>query len=192
MTPRSKSFLLGFLAAVLLALLIAALVIVTGGYNVAATERHTAIGEWALDAAFTNSVRSEASGIAAPEFTPAMVAAGAPEYKAMCAHCHGGVGEERAGWAEGMRPEPPALVDAANAWSAAEVYWLVKHGARMTGMPAFGPTHDDATLWNIAAFVKALPEMPEAQYAAYPSEHEMGGEAEGGHSHAPGTPAHED
>ena len=121
----------------------------------------------------------------------AMVDAGAPEYKAMCAHCHGGVGEARAYWAEGMRPHPPALAEVADQWSAAEVFWLVKHGAKMTGMPAFGPTHDDATVWNIAAFVKALPAMPQAQYAAYSSEH-GGGQAEGDHTHAPGTPEHDD
>ena len=192
MTKSWKSFVLGALATVVVALLIALLVILTGGYNVAATERHTAIGEWALDSNFTNSVQGQASEIAAPALTPAMVDAGAPEYKAMCAHCHGGVGEGRAGWAEGMRPKPPALAGAADEWSAAEVFWLVKHGARMTGMPAFGPTHDDATIWNIAAFVKALPEMPEAQYAAYSSEHRGEEEGEGGHAHAPGTPPHAD
>ena len=187
-----KGFLLGMLASPLLALLIAILVIRAGGYNVAATEPHTAVGEWALETSFTRSVRRAASDIAAPELSRAMIDAGAPEYKAMCAHCHGGVGERRAQWAEGMRPKPPELASAADEWSAAEVFWLVKHGAKMTGMPAFGPTHDDATIWNIAAFVKALPEMPEAQYAAYPSEHGGGEESAGGHSHAEGTPSHAD
>lgn len=192
MTVNWKSFLLGALAAVLLALLIALLVILTGGYNVAATERHTAIGEWVLDTNFTNSVQGQASEIAVPELTPAMVDAGAPEYKAMCAHCHGGVGEGRAEWAEGMRPKPPALAEAADQWSAAEVFWLVKHGAKMTGMPAFGPTHDDATIWNIAAFVNALPQMSAQDYAAYPSEHGSGDGGGSGHSHEPGTPEHAD
>lgn len=188
MTVSWKSFLLGALAAVLLALLIALLVVLSGAYNVAATDRHNPIAAWALDTNFTNSVQGHGSDIAAPELTPAMVEAGAGEYKAMCAHCHGGVGEARAGWAEGMRPKPPALAEAADQWSAAEVFWLVKHGAKMTGMPAFGPTHDDATVWNIAAFVKALPQMTASQYAAYEAGH---GEGEGGHEHVEGTPPHE-
>lgn len=192
MTMNWKSVLLGMLAAVVLALLIALLAISTGRYNIAATEPHTSIGEWALETSFIRSVRREASDIATPELTRAMVDAGAPEYKAMCAHCHGGVREGRAQWTDGMRPEPPELVRVANEWSAAEVFWLVKHGAKMTGMPAFGPTHDDATIWNIAAFVKALPEMPEAQYAAYRSEHGGGEEGESGHTHAEDAPPHSD
>ena len=183
-----KSFFIGALAAVLLALLIALLVVLTGGYNVAATERHNPIAGWALDTTFRNSVQGHGDGIAAPEFTPAMVAAGAGEYKAMCAHCHGGVGETRAEWAEGMRPKPPALAGAADEWTGAEVFWLVKHGAKMTGMPAFGPTHDDRALWNITAFVKAMPAMPAEKYAAYSAEHGEQGAA--GHSHEPDAPAH--
>ena len=100
--------------------------ILTGGYNVAAIKRHNPIAAWALDTTFRNSVQGRGSDIAAPELTPAMVAAGAGEYKAMCAHCHGGVRESRADWAEGMRPKPPALAGAADQWSASEVFWLAK------------------------------------------------------------------
>ncbi len=191
MSVRWGSFALGALTLFLLAILIALLVILSGGYNVAATERHNPVAAWALDTAFVNSVQGHGDAVAAPELTQAMVDAGAPEYKSMCEHCHGGVGASRAEWAEGMRPKPPALAHAAERWSASEVFWLVNHGAKMTGMPAFGSSHDDRTLWNIAAFVKALPQMPQAQYAAYPSEH-GGGSETGGHSHPQGTAPHED
>ena len=185
----------------LLIVLIGLLVVLTGGYNVAATDRHNPIIGWALTTTMTNSVQGRAGDAgAAPEFTPAMIDAGAGEYKAMCAHCHGGIREARAEWAETMRPKPPALAHAGAEWSPQEVFWLVKHGVKMSGMPAFGPTHDDEALWNIAAFVKAMPEMPAAQYAAYEAEH--GGEdhehgdgeeaAAAGHAHAEGTPPHED
>lgn len=45
------------------------------------------------------------------------------------------------------------------------MFWLVKHGVRMSGMPAFGETHEDAELWNIAAFVKQLAGMTAREYA---------------------------
>src|SRR3546814_5645724 len=66
----------------------------------------------------------------------------------MCAHCHGGIGASRAGWAETMRPKPPALAHAAQGWSLEEVNWIVDHGIKMSGMPAFGGTHEEATIWN--------------------------------------------
>jgi mono/diheme cytochrome c family protein len=74
---------------------------------------------------------------------------------------------EREEWASGMRPRPPELVEVAGEWEAREVFWIAKHGIKLSGMPAFGPTHEDATIWNIAAFVKALPAMTPEEYARY-------------------------
>jgi len=50
---------------------------------------------------------------------------------------------------------------------------MVKHGIKMSGMPAFGPTHDDQALWNIAAFVKAMPDMTAERYARFNGGHEQ-------------------
>jgi len=169
-----KGALAGAIALLVLLIVIALLLVLTGGYSVAATERHNPVVGWALDTAMENGVARAADEIPPPPaFTPEMIAAGAGEYKEYCAHCHGGVGEGRAEWAVGMRPHPPALARVADEWSGPEVFWIVKHGIRMSGMPAFGPTHDDRTLWNITAFVKAMPKMTAARYAAY----------RGGHAH---------
>lgn len=176
MNARLKGVLVGAVGLLLLLVLIALIVTLTGAYNVAATDRHNPIVGWALDTTMRNSVQERAEDVTPPAaFTPAMIETGAAEYKEYCAHCHGGVGTGRAEWAMGMRPHPPALADAARGWEAAEVFWIVKHGIKMSGMPAFGPTHGDETVWKIAAFVKMLPEMSAAQYEAYP-----GGE---GHGH---------
>jgi mono/diheme cytochrome c family protein len=50
-------------------------------------------------------------------------------------------------------------------WSDAELFWIVKNGIKMTGMPAFGPTHGDEDLWAIVAIMKELPELSEEAYA---------------------------
>lgn len=84
----------------------------------------------------------------------------------MCEHCRGGPGATRAEWASGMRPRPPNPAEAAQHWELSEVFWIAKHGVKMTGMYAFGPTHDDRTLWGVAAFVKQLPAMTPEQYRA--------------------------
>ncbi|PWS38876.1 class I triheme cytochrome c [Falsiroseomonas bella] len=141
------------------------LVVYSGAYNVAATEEHASFTRWAFDTTMQNSVERRASDLPAPAPTAEMVAAGASEYREYCQHCHAGPGVERAEWASGMRPRPPHLTEAAANWSPQEVFWLVRHGVKMSGMPAFGPTHDDATLWNIVAFVKELPAMTPERYA---------------------------
>ena len=177
MTLHWKSVIAGIVGTLLLLALIGLIVVLTGAYNVAATDRHGPIAGWALDTTYHNSVQRQADGLVPPEFTPAMIASGGGEYKEYCAHCHGGVGSGRAEWATGMRPHPPALARAAEEWTEQEVFWLVSHGVKMSGMPAFGPTHDEQTIWNITAFVKAMPDMSAEEYAT------IGGS---GHSHGGG------
>ncbi len=174
MKPVTRGVLAGAAGMLVLLIVVALLVVLTGGYNVAATDRHNPVVGWALDTTMHNAVEGRADAVAPPPtFTPAMVRAGAGEYKEYCAHCHGGVGAGRAEWAVGMRPHPPALARVADQWSEREIFWIVKHGIKMSGMPAFGPNHDDQTLWNITAFVAAMPGMTAERYAGF----------EGGHAH---------
>lgn len=158
---------IGLVLIILVALMVGLGVAYTGVYNVAATQDHQPIVRWTLDTTMRNSVAGRAEDIEIPRLTDAMVAAGAKRYKAMCQHCHGGPGVEKSEWAKGMLPQPPHLPEVASEWEANEVYWLAKHGVRMSGMPAFGPTHSDDQLWEIAAFVKRLPGMTHDTYASF-------------------------
>lgn len=47
---------------------------------------------------------------------------------------------------------------------AARAFWIIKHGIRMTGMPAIGKTHDDKKIWAMVAFLKKLHGMSPAAY----------------------------
>ena len=147
-------------------LVVAGLITVYGGtYNPAATQDHQPVTRWALGAAMRNGVESRAGDVGQPPGNPNVAAGGAVAMGA-----HGGErpapGARRAEWARGMLPLPPDLAHAAEEWRPEEVFWIAKHGVKMSGMPAFGPTHDDAALWNIAAFVKQLPAMTPEEYAA--------------------------
>jgi len=158
---------IGVALTILIAIIVVLGVAYTGAYNVAATQDHQPIVRWTLETTMRSSVAGRAEYVESPALTEAMVASGAKRYKAMCAHCHGGPGVEKSEWAKGMLPQPPHLPEVASKWKANEVYWLVKHGVRMSGMPAFGPTHSDDQLWEIAAFVKRLPGMTQGTYASF-------------------------
>ncbi len=168
----------GALAVVVLLGIAGLTVVYSGAYNVAATENHAAFVRWAFDTTFHKSVerRAPEPPDRAALSQPALAAA-ASAYKSTCEHCHAGPGAKRAEWASGMRPRPPHLAEAAARWELREVFWIAKHGVKMTGMPAFGPTHDDRTLWNIAAFVKQLPAMTAEEYAALGGAARHGGSA---------------
>lgn len=100
---------------------------------------------------------------------PAVIQAGAKAFAAHgCVLCHGGPGAPWAKFSEGLNPGPPDLKEVAPHLSAAELFWVVKNGIRMTGMPSFGATGvKDAELWSIAAFIKKLPTVSDADYKAW-------------------------
>ena len=163
----TKGIAAGVMLAALFALLLMLFVAYTGSYNIAASQDHSPFVRWLFSTTMSNSVAARADELEVPEeFSEAQVEAGAEHYKAMCEHCHAGPGVKRAEWATGLLPQPPHLVEEAAHWQPNEVFWLVKHGVRMSAMPAFGETHEDAELWDIAAFVKRLPGMTSSEYAA--------------------------
>lgn len=72
--------------------------------------------------------------------------------------------------------------------SEAELYWIVRNGIKMTGMPAFGPTHEDQELWAIVAFWKRMTQMEPKEYEAMAKE--VRGEKEGENHHHHGAKKH--
>jgi len=85
-------------------------------------------------------------------------------YRAMCSSCHTTFGARPSSVAQGLNPPAPDLRESPQYLNSAELFWIVKHGIRMTGMPAWGITHSDAELWKVVAFIEMLPEMSADEY----------------------------
>jgi len=109
------------------------------------------------------------------------LAAGFEHYKSSCVQCHGAPDIAGAEWAEGMQPVPPTLgAESTAEMSGGELFHVIKHGVRMSGMPAFGGDHSDEDIWKIAAFVRTLDSLTDAQKDALRQQN--GGEhSHGGH-----------
>ena len=175
-------FVAGALAGLVAGLAVAALITFTGTVNVAATSPDSSVTEWLLHTAMRRSVAARSGSVTAPkDYTEAQAKSGFQEYGAMCAGCHGAPGRMRSAAGKGMRPGAPDLAQAGQSWDNASLFWIVRNGVNMTGMPAFGPTHDDDTIWNIVAFVRKLPGMSAEEYRAYESS--AGGEMGQMHEH---------
>ena len=140
--------------------------IYSGIADVAAISPHWALTRWVLETAMERSVERHARGITPPASLEddERIHEGAQHYDAMCAPCHGAPGVERGVVGKGLNPEPPDLLRETDDLGAAEIFWVTANGIRMTGMPAFAPTHSDEELWDLVALVKRLPRMSAAEY----------------------------
>lgn len=155
-----EMLVLGFV----LAIIAGAAFIYTGAYDVAATHRHWPFTEWILDTARLRSIKFHAAGIQVPPGLddPAKLVIGVDHFAAHCAVCHGGPGVPKGDIAQGLYPPAPDLAVTGPSYTDAELFWIIKHGIKMTGMPGWSQ-HSDEEIWATVAFLKRLPGMtPEA------------------------------
>ncbi len=111
------------------------------------------------------AARSGSIAVPADLAAPARIASGAGLYTEMCSGCHLAPGMEKTEMSQGLYPQAPVLFKGSER-SAAEQFWIIKHGIKMTAMPAWGKTHDDRLIWDMVAFVRKLPGLSPAQYQA--------------------------
>lgn len=174
-----KRVLLTLLGVGVAGLLAAAAVIGLGLYDISATDQHLAPTFKALDVAMRRSVQRRAKDIAVPALgDPAQVRRGLALFRDHCVQCHGGPGVSPEPFSLGLTPSAANLVHTARAWKPAEIYWVVRNGLKMTGMPAWRFRMPEEDLWAVVAFMQVLPALSPADYRRMAAE---AGEA--GHAH---------
>ena len=145
----------------------------TGLIPVKASSRHWAITEWFLHFSMRRSVATHSLGTKVPELNDdSLVMRGAGHYDIGCRSCHGSPGTAQPRIAYQMTPPPPELGGRAREWSPAQLFSIVKHGVKFTGMPAWPAQERDDEVWAVVAFLTKLPDMDEADYVRL-----VGGEA---------------
>ena len=159
------------LAFVLVALLViagfAGAFIYTGAYNIGADAPHSRLVYDILEELREKSVATHARAIAVPRELndPRRIAAGAGLYQEMCTGCHLGPGLEKSEMSQGLYPSAPEFARGDDL-SPAEQFWTIKHGVKLSAMPAWGKTHSDELIWDMVALIRQLPKMTPAQYKA--------------------------
>ena len=146
------------------AIALAALFVYSGIFDVAADAPHSALVYAVIEAIRDRSIAVRAKNIRVPSLNnPEQIADGAKHYDAMCADCHLAPGGQQPEMRAGLYPQPPRLTERIDL-GVAETFWVVKHGIKMSAMPAWGTTHDDQSLWAIVAFLQKLPELTPDEY----------------------------
>lgn len=137
-----------------------------GGYNVAANVPHRGITQWILETVRERSIDLHSKGLTVPPLKDAKLAeSGLPHYHATCRLCHGAPGYQADEFSRGLNPQPPALVSKEiQELKDRELYWVIRNGIKMTGMPAFAPTHSEEEILGLVAFLRLLPELTPEKY----------------------------
>jgi|ERR1019366_6195547 mono/diheme cytochrome c family protein len=150
---------LSVMACILVLLLVPILVLATGAINVGADVKpglvERTVAPWARDRSVEKRAPKEKNPYAGD---PAAIATGFDHYRENCVMCHGAPDVKGAELSKGLNPRAPSLGKEEDT-SDGELFWVIKHGIRMTPMPAFGPTHTDEEIWKIVAFIRHLPDL---------------------------------
>lgn len=94
------------------------------------------------------------------QITPGNLMEGAREYEQHCAFCHGGAKARVSPMQHRFNPPVPQFINRIPDDDDAWLYWVAKHGIRMTGMPSWDGVLSDDEMWKIIAFVKHSDKLP--------------------------------
>ncbi|MEQ8289039.1 MAG: cytochrome c [Gammaproteobacteria bacterium] len=165
-------------------LLLAAGIAISGGlvliysglYPMGADVPHNSMTYWALETLRERSIARAASDIVIPDNLnlPDRLLKGGADYNDMCVGCHLKPGMKQSDFTLGLYPSPPRLTmdehehgyggQDGGQYTLQRQFWIIKHGIKASGMPAWGAGHDDERIWNMVAFLRRLPELSPAQY----------------------------
>lgn len=168
------NFVTAALALALVGLLCGIVFVYSGVYDAAADEPHWKPVLMLMDTVRERSIAMHARGIEVPPLDdPGALLSGGADFNEMCAGCHLQPGVDNSEVREGMYPQPPNLTQVKRA-DPAQTFWIVKHGMKMSGMPAWGATHDDRRIWAMVAFLQQLPRLSPDQYQILTARGETG------------------
>jgi cytochrome c553 len=141
------------------------LVAASGIIPIKASSGHWAITAWLLHFAMQRSVATYTLGLQVPALDdPKLMLRGAGHYETGCRPCHGSPELREPKIAQGMTPYPPYLPPRIPEWAPEELFYIVKHGVKFTGMPAWPTQQRDDEVWGMVAFLLRFPGLNTEEY----------------------------
>ncbi|WP_332813722.1 c-type cytochrome [Ramlibacter sp.] len=166
MTLRLRTLLIGLLSVLLAGFVAGALLIYMGFYDISALRQHTKPVFHLLDFAMSRAVEVRADARPPADLhDEGRVHGGLALFRRHCLRCHGAPGVSPDALAFGLTPAPANLLHAGRSWPPDEIFWIVRNGVKMTGMPGWAYRLTDEEIWNLVAFVKAMPGLTTRAYA---------------------------
>ena len=93
----------------------------------------------------------------APTNLQESIAEGDKLYATNCSMCHGSDGHTLSDSGRWMYPRASDLTSPlVQRYSDRELFWIVKNGIRLSGMPAFGRVESDEHIWNLVHYLRTM------------------------------------
>lgn len=141
------------------------LVAASGIIPLKASAGHWPITEWILRFGMKRSIATHSLTVKTPDLSdPALVVQGAGHYEIGCRSCHGEPKRVMPRVAARMLPPPPPLAERIVQSTPEKLFYVVKHGLKFTGMPAWPTPHRDDEVWAVVAFLLQFPQLDAAAY----------------------------
>ena len=156
-----------------------------GIYNVAANDKHFSVTSQLLEFVRERSISVRSDNIVVPDLEDKkLIKQGAEFYIQMCTECHLAPGMEQTEFNAGLYPQPPAFFNQIEKHKPSAQFWVIKNGLKMTGMPAWSPSHTDDQIWAMVAFINQLDSLSVDEYKKIAQEvKESGGDHHHGSGH---------
>jgi cytochrome c553 len=161
---RTAKIGLVIVAALAVGVIGATLFIESGYYNIGADDHHTKFVLTLIEELRERSIRARtiASDLHYVE-DPEKIAAGAQHYAELCVGCHLAPGVTKSEIRPGLYPHPPNLTQE-DLHDGRRAFWIIKHGIKMSAMPAWSKALDDDAIWEVVSFVRKMPDMTPQTY----------------------------
>jgi len=136
----------------------------SGMYDIGADDRPAKIIQAIVDKLRDHSIDLRARRIDTQyETGPKQIPDGAQRYAALCVGCHLAPGVTKSDLRKGLYPCPPNLAQE-DIRDSRRAFWAIKHGIKMSAMPAWAWTLNDEAIWDIVSFVRQMPTMSPETY----------------------------
>jgi mono/diheme cytochrome c family protein len=120
-----------------------------------ATERHLAMS--AVDASTERNAPEQKNPVPTDE---ADLIAGAQLYLNHCAGCHGLPSNPESPFGRSFNPPVPAFFKEAPDMPENQNFYIIQHGIRWSGMPAWSKTLNDGQIWQLVTFLSNVQKLP--------------------------------
>ena len=142
----------------------ATLFIESGYYNIGADDHHTKLVLTLIEELRERSIGARVDTLDLHYVEdPEKIAAGAQHYATLCVGCHLAPGVTKSEIRPGLYPHPPNLAQE-DLHDGRRAFWIIKHGIKMSAMPAWSKTLDDQAIWDVVSFLRKMPDMTPQTY----------------------------